>query len=47
MRKGDLEKAGEMTAAQLKEQPNHTIELMQIQADLLIRLGQFETASSN
>ncbi|CAK0772526.1 putative Response regulator [Gammaproteobacteria bacterium] len=46
MRKGDLEKAVKMTAAQLKEQPNHTIELMQIQADLLIRLGQFETASS-
>ncbi|CAK0765021.1 putative Response regulator [Gammaproteobacteria bacterium] len=46
MRSGDLTKAVQMTAEQLREQPAHTLELMQIQVDLLIRLGQFETAST-
>lgn len=44
IRDGDLENALKVVATQLCEQPHRTLELMQIQVDLLLRLGRFEVA---
>ncbi|CAK0768154.1 putative Response regulator [Gammaproteobacteria bacterium] len=45
IREEKLAQATTMTAAQIKAQPSYAFELMQIQADLLIRQGLFEAAS--
>ena len=47
VRDGDLTKAVAMAGAQLQAQPTHSLDLLRVRAELLLRLGQFEAAGES